>query len=94
MKRLVRAYCSIDFNNDVQEHIITNDKRFDNEYIVIAKLILTRIPILPTNERVLRLAQDIEKGKFNDLPDIDNNLDLWAERATQLLKDNNILLGE
>jgi hypothetical protein len=94
MKRLVRAYCSIDFNNDVQEHIITNDKRFDNEYIVMAKLILTRIPILPTNERVLRLAQDIEKGKFNDLPDIDNNLDLWAERATQLLKDNNILLGE
>jgi ABC-type uncharacterized transport system ATPase component len=94
MKRLVKAYCSIDFNNDVQEHIVTDDKRFDNEYIVMAKLILTRIPILPTNERVLRLAQDIENGKFDDLPDIDDNLNLWAERATELLKSKKILLGE
>lgn len=93
MKRLI-SNRSIKMNNEVQDFIINNDDRFDNRYIEMAKKIIQRVRIMPTYERYYNLAQDIKNGKFNDLPDIDNNLDLWVERATELLKNEKILLSE
>lgn len=93
MKRLI-ANRSINMNNEVQDFIINNDNRFDNEYISMAKKIIQKIRIMPTYERYYNLAQDIKNGKFDDLPDINNNLDLWVERAIELLKKDKILLSE
>lgn len=93
MKRLI-ANRSINMNNEVQDFIINNDNRFDNEYISMAKKIIQKIRIMPTYERYYNLAQDIKNGKFDDLPDINNNLDLWVERVIELLKKDKILLSE
>lgn len=92
MKRLIKSYRSIKMNDEVQDYIQCNDNRFDNEYISLAKQILQKIRILPTYERVFDLSKHIKNGEFNDLPK--NNLNLWVERAENILKENNILLSK
>lgn len=90
--RLIKSYRSIDMNNEVQDFVINNDNRFDNEYIEMAKKIIQKMKIIPTYERYYNLAQLIKDGKFDDLPNFNNYPDCWVWRAEEILKSNNIIL--
>ena len=92
MKRLIKSYRSIQMNNEVQDYIVNNDDRFDDNYIQMAKKIIQKMRIMPTYERYYDLAQKIKNGEFNDLPSFDDNIDLYVNRAEQILKNENILI--
>ena len=94
VNRLIKSYRSIQMNNEVQDYIVNNDDRFDDNYILMAKKIIQKMRIMPTYERYYDLAQKIKNGEFNDLPVFNNdNIDLYVNRAEQILKNKKILLS-
>lgn len=94
VNRLIKSYRSIQMNNEVQDYIVNNDDRFDDNYIQMAKKIIQKMRIMPTYERYYDLAQKIKNGEFNDLPVFNNdNIDLYVNRAEQILKNEKILLS-
>ncbi len=89
-------------HKEVEKHIIDKDgnrskiQQSRMEFL-LAKRLLAVLPIVPTNERVYELAQDISIGKFDDICSIENaekkeNWDKWVERAKELLIANKILI--
>lgn len=64
---------------------------------LIAKRLLAALPIVPTNERVYELAQDIVIGSFEDICPVEEaeneeNWEAWKQRTIDLLKSRNIFI--
>lgn len=62
---------------------------------LISKRLLACLPIVPTNERVYELAQDIQGGLFEDLGDLVNceqNWDMWVARTADILRAKGIFV--
>ncbi|MFW6015678.1 MAG: hypothetical protein ACOCRK_04515 [bacterium] len=63
---------------------------------IIAKRLLAELPIVPTNDRVYDLVQDILIGLFDDISSIDDaeskdNWQAWIDRTREILKSKGIL---
>ncbi len=55
---------------------------------MIARRLLAEIAIVPTNERLYDLIQDISIGLFDDISPLENaeeNWDEWVERTKEIL---------
>lgn len=100
--RKVANNVSPNMHREVEKHITDKDgNRYRiqqaNMAFLLAKRLLAALPMVPTNERVYELAQDITVGKFDDICPIEesedpNNWDKWVERTKQLLIANGILI--
>ena len=66
---------------------------------VIAKRLLAALPIVPTNERVYELAQDIHAGYYDDISSLEEAesegvWEAWKERTMELLRSKNIVISK
>lgn len=67
-----------------------------SEAHLVAKQLLSDLPIVPTNERIFELAQYIIMGSFNDISELEtahDNWEPWKERTMELLKSQGIILA-
>jgi hypothetical protein len=67
------------------------------EEFVIAKRLLADLPIVPTNERLYELVQEIQLGQFDDISSIAEAEDHWSEwkqRTLDILRSKNIVLSK
>lgn len=93
---------SPNMHKEVEKHITDKDgNRWKVQQsqmaFLMAKRLIAALPIVPTNERVYELAQDITIGKFNDISTLEEcekpeNWNLWVQRTKDLLISNNILI--
>lgn len=63
---------------------------------LLARRLLQDLPLVPTNERIFELAQEIEIGLFDDLGPIEeafNNWEAWKQRVSEILKAQKILVA-
>ncbi len=93
---------SKNMHREVEKHIADKDGnrwrvQQSQMAFLIAKRLIAALPIVPTNERVYELSQDIVIGKFDDISSIEEcekeeYWDLWVEGTKELLKSSNILV--
>lgn len=72
----------------------TTKKNQSKYEFVIAKRLLMELPIVPTNERVYQLVQDIYIGLFDDISPIEEaerHWDMWKKRTMEILENTGIL---
>ena len=89
MKRLI-ARTSIQFDNDLQPFLINGKDliELDDDYIKLAKKMLSYIPIIPTNERVYDLALYLTSY---DIEDIKNDFDNYLQLCKHYLVNQNLI---
>jgi len=89
MKRLI-ANTSIQFDNDLQPFLINGKDliELDDEYIKLAKEMLSYIPIIPTNERVYDLALYLTTYNTED---IENDFDNYLQLCKNYLVNQNLI---
>jgi hypothetical protein len=61
----------------------------------LAKSLIHALPIVPRTNLIELLAQDIERGDFDDISSIEDakkNWNKWIQRARQIMKSRNIIL--
>lgn len=66
----------------------SSKKMLSNLNFITARKLLADLPIIPTNERVYDLTQQIEFGLFNDISDVsvcDDHWEEWLKRTTDYL---------
>ena len=61
-----------------------------NVHELVTKLYST-IPLVPSNNTMQNIMQDIQYGLYNDCGDPNHNWDNWKERCIKLLRERNIL---
>lgn len=90
LKMKKQARTSIQFDNDLQPFLIngTDLLPLSDEYINLAKKMLTYIPILPTNERVYDLA--LYLSMYN-IENIENDFNKYLQLCKQYLVNQNII---
>lgn len=85
-----QARTSIQFDNNLQPFLIngTDLIELDDEYIKLAKKMLSYLPILPTNERVYDLALYL---CLYNIEDIEQNFDTYLELSKNYLVNQKLL---
>lgn len=93
----------LDMNKDVNKqngvtpNNIPNEKeKYISDSYAIAKDLIFSLPIVPRYDLMSQLAQDIERGDFDDISDqagAKANWDAWLARARQILRARNIILS-
>jgi hypothetical protein len=61
----------------------------------IAKKLINSLPIVPRTSLIELIAQDIERGDYDDISSIfeyQKNWNRWLERTRNILKSRNIIL--
>ena len=98
-KRLLANNVSPRIHREVEEIISSDEIRtkvlLSKMEFLIAKRLLAELPIVPTNERLYELAQDIHLGFFEDISSIDEadkHWEAWVERTNDLLQSKHILI--
>lgn len=101
MSRLKNAnHVSPAAHQEVERHVVDGNnnrslvQQAEMEF-VIAKRLLSCLPIVPTNERVYDLVQDMQGGLFEDLGDMVNceqNWEDWVTRTGDVLRAKGILV--
>lgn len=71
----------------------TDKEHFISNSFLAAKDIIYSLPIVPRYDLMSQLAQDIERGDFDDLGDFQTNKDAWLNRAKTILRSRNIILS-
>lgn len=89
-------------HREVEKHITDKDGnrwrvQQAQDAFLIAKQLIASLPIVPTNERVYELAQDITIGSYDDISSIEDakleeNWKKWRQRTVELLQSKGILL--
>lgn len=104
MSRLRRIANNVSPNmhREVERHITDEDGnrwrvQQSQDAFLVAKHLLAALPIVPTNERVYELAQDIVIGSFDDIcpveeAELEGNWEKWKVRTIDLLKSRNIFI--
>jgi hypothetical protein len=67
-----------------------------NNAMLLARRLLQDLPMVPTNERIFELAQEIEIGLFDDLgplEEAEKNWQAWKDRTVEILKAQKILIA-
>lgn len=85
---------------DTPDKPITQSKTEKENYIgdsfSLAKDLINSLPIVPRYDLMSQLAQDIERGSFDDICDISNaknHWDEWLSRTRSILRSRNIILS-
>ncbi len=101
LKRVANGV-SKNMHREVERHITDKDGnrwrvQQSQMAFLIAKRLIAALPLVPTNERVYELSQDIVIGKFDDICSIEEcekeqYWDLWVQRTKELLKSNGIFI--
>lgn len=103
MKRLIKKsnHVSPKMHDEVQTQV--SDPNGDRTKIlmskdefVIAKRLLSELPVTPTSERTYELAQDIFMGLYEDISsieDADNNWEQWKYRTMEILRKNGVIIS-
>jgi len=88
-------------HEEVYQHIISEPsglrtkEQQSSMSFVIAKELIAALPLVPANEILYNLVQDIEAGYYEDISPVDEamkNWDAWKQRAKDLLIAKGILV--
>lgn len=71
----------------------TEKEKFISDSFQIAKDVIYSLPIVPRYDLMSQLAQDIERGDFDDLGDYETNKDAYLSRAKTILRSRNLILS-
>ncbi|AEO93289.1 gp18 [Bacillus phage G] len=71
----------------------TEKEHFINESFQIAKDLIYSLPIVPRYDLISQLAQDIERGDFDDLGGFSENRQGYLDRAKTILRLRNIIIS-
>lgn len=71
----------------------TEKEQFISDSFQIAKDLIYSLPIVPRYDLMSQLAQDIERGDFDDLGDFQTNREDYLYRTKQILRSRNIILS-
>jgi hypothetical protein len=77
-----------------KKKVANKEKMIEDSY-QIAKSLIHALPIVPRTNLIELLAQDIERGDFDDISPLENarqNWNKWVQRARQIMKSRNIVL--
>ena len=80
--------------NDIVKDRRSTLKTQSNSAFLIAKQLIDELPLVPTNDRIYDLTQDIMLGLFDDISDINESKkywNQWVERTKQILHDKGII---
>lgn len=80
-------------NNFNQSSSQKNQKYFTTTF-ELAKQLIYSLPIVPTNDRIYELVQDIERGDFDDISSVEDakqHWDQWVERTKEILRGRGII---
>ena len=88
-------------HREVELHTIGGDNlrsKFEqaNETFVISKRLIADLPLVPTNDLIYSIVDDIQAGLYDDLGPLekcDKNWDEWLERTVYILKAQGRLVG-
>ena len=88
-------------HEEVNKHVVDGDNKRSLEQqaqfeFVIAKRLIASLPLTPTSELVLNLAQDLRNGLFDDLGNIfecEDNWQDWVDRTYEILRSRRIVLS-
>lgn len=100
-KKLTANHVSPSIHNEVTKQMTNPEGNsskilLSQEEFVIAKRLLADLPVVPTNERLYELVQDIHMGIFDDISSVeeaDENWEAWKQRTSELLKSRGILVA-
>lgn len=92
-----------ELNNLITEEEVVKDPKsnlnregFFATAFELSKALLAEIPVVPTNDRVYELVQDIERGDFDDIAPFEeakSNWEAYVERTTEILRARRILIS-
>lgn len=92
-----------ELNNQITENEVVKDPKtnlnkegFFATAFELAKSLLSELPIVPTNDRVYELVQDIERGDFDDISPVEEAREHWSEyveRTNEILRARRILIS-
>lgn len=88
-------------HKEVELHAINGDNNRSkvqqaNRQFLIAKRLLADLPLVPTNNLVYSIVDDMQVGLYDDLGDIascDKNWDEWLNRTAELMRAEGYLLS-
>lgn len=88
-------------HKEVEKHVPGGDNNRSKERqsryeFLLAKRLLAALPIVPTNDRVYDLIQDILIGLYDDIStpeeaESKENWDAWVQRTVDILRSKGIL---
>jgi hypothetical protein len=81
-----------DIVKDILDGERTKKRNSSDSYLTAKQLIMDSV-LTPTNENILRVAQDIDGGKYSDLGKSKDNWENWVNRTQDIFKENKILLA-
>lgn len=100
MSKEKNANHSSNLNNEITEKEVTKQNKRPEGYFAnafdLAKSLISELPIVPTNDRVYELVQDIERGDYDDISPIEEAGKHWeeyVERTKEILRGRRILLS-
>lgn len=73
-------------------------KKASNKFALItqvAKEIISKLPVLPTNNVLNIIVEEIGRGSYDDISSIENyetNKELWVSRTREILEGRGILI--
>lgn len=90
----------LDMNKDVNKGKVkappTDKENFISNSYLLAKDLINGLPIVPRYDLMSQIAQDIERGDFDDISSPEearSNWDAWLARARRILQSRNIILS-
>ncbi|MNJ90039.1 hypothetical protein D3C87_76300 [compost metagenome] len=86
-----------DVNKQNSQSIVPSEKeKFISDSYSLAKDLVYGLPIVPRYDLMSQIAQDIERGDFDDISsqaDARSHWDSWLARAKQILRARNIIIS-
>jgi hypothetical protein len=91
----------LDMNKDVKKDNVPmrnpEKENFINNSFLLAKDLINSLPIVPRYDLMSQIAQDIERGDYDDISPMSearNHWDEWLLRTKQILRFRNIILSQ
>lgn len=86
-----------DLNNEIVEKEVSTGKgEYFSTAFELAKALIAELPIVPVNDRIYELVQDIERGDYDDIAPIEEAKEHWeafVERTREILRARRILIS-
>jgi hypothetical protein len=83
-------------NGTTPNKTVSDKEDYISNSFALAKDLIYGLPIVPRYDLQAQMAQDIERGDFDDISsqaDAKANWDAWLARARQILRARNIIIS-
>lgn len=83
-------------NGTKPNQIVPDKEKYISDSFSLAKDLIYGLPIVPRYDLMAQMAQDIERGDFDDISgqgDAKAHWDAWLGRAKQILRARNIIIS-